>query len=272
MAGKIEDILDNCLERIFKGESIEDCLKDYPEHASELEPLLKTSSSFMQKSFTICPDSEFKARTYSQLRARLYTRREKAQPRGKFFAWSPRWAVAFTAVLVVLIASTGTVAASTSALPGEKLYPIKLATENVRLTLAFSDMDEAKLHIQFAERRAEEIAEMARRGEGSQIPVLTEQLATHLDEVNEIGKAWKVREKGPPALGPYDGVEPYAEAEKVEKLKVMLSDSRLRSLAILENSLEESTGSTKPSVQQAISDIKEDYDKVLFKEEAKASQ
>jgi len=272
MAGKIEDILDSCLERIFKGESIEDCLKDYPEHAAELEPLLKTSSSFMRKSLTISPDPEFKARTYSQLRARLYTRREKAQARGKFFAWHPRWAVAFTAVLIVLIVSTGTVAASTSALPGEKLYPIKLATENVRLTLAFSDMDKVKLHIQFAECRAEEIAEMARRGKGSQIPVLTERLATHLDEVNEIKKAWEVKAKGPPAVAPYDGVEPYAEAEKVEKLKVMLSDSRLRSLAILENSLEESTGSTKPGVQQAIDDVQEEYDEIIFKMKGDSGQ
>ena len=41
---EFNNILDNCLERLLvKGETIEQCLQSYPEHASELEPLLQTA-------------------------------------------------------------------------------------------------------------------------------------------------------------------------------------------------------------------------------------
>ena len=40
---EFDNILDECLERVIKGEDILACLADYPEHATELEPLLKTA-------------------------------------------------------------------------------------------------------------------------------------------------------------------------------------------------------------------------------------
>ena len=36
----IEDLLDQCLEALRRGETFEECLGRYPEHAKELEPLL----------------------------------------------------------------------------------------------------------------------------------------------------------------------------------------------------------------------------------------
>ena len=38
---KRDEILDQLLEEIKKGKSIEDCLRAYPEFAEELEPLLR---------------------------------------------------------------------------------------------------------------------------------------------------------------------------------------------------------------------------------------
>lgn len=35
------DYLNDCLTRLFRGEELENCLKDYPKEADELRPLLK---------------------------------------------------------------------------------------------------------------------------------------------------------------------------------------------------------------------------------------
>jgi hypothetical protein len=40
---QFDDILNLCLDRILKGETVEGCLQSYPEMAKELEPLLRTA-------------------------------------------------------------------------------------------------------------------------------------------------------------------------------------------------------------------------------------
>ena len=201
MAGKIEDILDNCLERMFKGESVENCVKTYPEQALELEPLLKASFVVIQKSCAIQPSPEFKVKARSQLQGILYAKLAKAE-RARIPIWHRRWAVAMTTVLVIVLAGVGIAAASTNALPDEPLYPAKLATEQARLTLAFSGMGKAELHIQFAERRATEIAEMALQGRSDKIFVLTEQVTNHLDRVQVAEKTGKIERGGAKGTSP----------------------------------------------------------------------
>ena len=272
MAEKIEDILDKCLERIFKGESIDDSLKAYPERAPELEPLLKTGFALIRKSPTVQPSSEFKSKARTQLQGMLAAKSEEAEKRPKGLIWHRKWAVAVTAILAILFAGTGVVVASANALPDKPLYPVKLAVEQVRLTLAFSDMSEAKLHIQFAERRAGEIAEMARDEKGAKIPLLTERLANHLDRVYEIESTWEVRREGPKALAPNDGVEAYGNGEDVEKLRTMLIESRSRSLHVLQNALKKTAEEIKPSVEQAIKDVRENYEETLFLLESASRQ
>jgi hypothetical protein len=51
--------------------------------------------------------------------------------------------------------------ASISALPGEKLYPIKLSVEKAQLALAFGAGERANLKVEFASRRLEEMVKVA---------------------------------------------------------------------------------------------------------------
>jgi len=269
---KIEDILDNCLERLFKGESIEDCLRDYPWQASELEPLLKTSLVLLQKSAAIQPNPEFKAKVGFQLQGMLRAKREKAGKKAMDPIWRRHWAVAMSTVLVVILAGIGTVAASADALPDESLYAVKLATEQARIALAFSDTDRVELHIQFAERRATEIAEMACQGESGEIPTLTEQVANHLDKVYKVEEAQEFEEGGPKMLAPAPAPvpDPAGKAwddteggEPEEKLKAMLGESRARSLGVLQAALTKTPEGAKASLEQAIRDVEQDYDEAL---------
>jgi hypothetical protein len=266
---KIEDILNNCLERMFDGESIEDCLRDYPWQASELEPLLKTSFALLRKSAAIQPDPEFKARVHSHLQGMLYAKRERAG----IPIWRRKWAVAMTTVLVILLAGMGTVAASATALPDESLYTVKLATEQARVALAFSDMDKAGLHIRFAERRVMEIAQMARQGKSDEIPMLAEQMAGHLDKVGVAEKTRQAGQREPKLLAPApilpstpsEESEDHGEVEEgyAGELKIMLSDSRARSVNVLQTALAEIPKETKPALEQAIEDVANDYDETI---------
>lgn len=272
MTQKSEDILDDCLERMFKGESVEDCLKTYPGQAPELEPLLKTSFVVIQKSSAIQPSLEFKAKARSQLQGLLYAKLAKAG-RAKVPIWHRRWAVAMTTVLVIVLAGVGIAAASTNALPDEPLYPVKLATEQARLMAAFSDMDKAKLHIRFAERRTAEIVEMAGQGKSDKISALTEQIANHLDKVYAAEKTREIEEKGPKAFAPPPPVPAQAPSEEAEdqgvaggyaeEITIMLSESRARSLHVLQAALAETPEKLRPPLEQAIEEVTEDYDRII---------
>ncbi|MEA3253544.1 MAG: DUF5667 domain-containing protein [Chloroflexota bacterium] len=180
---KIEDIVDECLERMFQGQSIEDCLKAYPRWASELEPLLWTSMAFIQESADICPAPGFKDRTQTLLQAMFYDRYEKDRSKARIPIWRRKWATAVSTILIVLFAGVGVSAASANALPDGPLYPVKLATEQARLALAFSDAGKAELHVSLAERRAGEMVVMASRGEGDKVLMLAAQVSAHLNEL-----------------------------------------------------------------------------------------
>ncbi|HUV46273.1 MAG TPA: DUF5667 domain-containing protein, partial [Dehalococcoidia bacterium] len=158
----------------------------------------------------------------------------------------------------------------------------KLAGEQVEVTLAFSDIDKAKLHIQFAERRAGEMVEMARQGKTDDISMLTEQIAKHVGKVSEIGEIWVEKSRAmapsppqaqapPKAAGAYEP-EGYMAVKGAGELKVVLSQSRVENLAALRNALDKAPEELKPVLQQAIEDMEEDYNKTISIIESGSSQ
>lgn len=73
------------------------------------------------------------------------------------------WIIIITTVLS-LVSGGGIVYASSNALPGEVLYPLKTWVEDVRLAVASDDTDLA-LHFEFAETRLEEILALLEEGD-----------------------------------------------------------------------------------------------------------
>lgn len=65
-------------------------------------------------------------------------------------------ATSFTLVFTGWVAALN---ASANTVPGDFLYPVKLATEQIQLSLA-NDTQRARLHTEFASRRLEEVAEI----------------------------------------------------------------------------------------------------------------
>ena len=190
MDKRFEDILDTCLDRItLKGDSIEQCLESYPEQAAELEPLLRAALS-IKEVFSIEPRAEFRQMAKARLLSALAAEEKKEKRRLPLWSWQRRWAVAVAVILALFLAGGGTVMASSNSLPGDLLYPMKMATEKVQAFFTFGDEAKANLHIKFAERRGKEIESLAERGRNipeSVLNVMREETerAIHLVERNE---------------------------------------------------------------------------------------
>ena len=149
-----DNILDECLERMLTGgETLDECLRSYPQYEDELRPLLETALITRQAT-EITPRPEFRERARYQFEAALRDMEEKKQRRSFFnWGWQPRWATAAVAVvLVLLLSGGGTVAAASGSMPGQVLYPVKLATEQARLAFTFSELGKAEVYAQHLER------------------------------------------------------------------------------------------------------------------------
>ena len=59
MTDNLSKILDECIDRINSGESIESCLLDYPDSSEQLKPLLEAALQ-SKKAYTFLPREEAK--------------------------------------------------------------------------------------------------------------------------------------------------------------------------------------------------------------------
>jgi len=80
-----------------------------------------------------------------------------------------------TILLIILVGimlfggASATAFASQSSLPGDALYPVKMGLEQTRISLANDAYAQAKLHLQFAQRRLDEIKELLMQGRTSDV-------------------------------------------------------------------------------------------------------
>jgi len=100
MENEFDSVLDKCIDRVNRGETIETCLRDYREHSAELAPLLRAMFDVAAAySFTPSVDAKRAARQ------RFHTALEKtSQPsfRERLFARRLVWATVAVAVVVLI--------------------------------------------------------------------------------------------------------------------------------------------------------------------------
>jgi len=174
MSKEIEEILLECIEAIKAGQSdIDGCLRQYPSLREELEPLLNIAISLREPP-DIRPSQEFKMRARVSLMDHIYAdgRATKLSnpgtvARAKGIAYSIRlkaMTVALAVAACLFGLGGGLAYASQASLPGDNLYPVKLATEQIRRVITVNDVDEVKLELELANTRLGEIAAVAHRG------------------------------------------------------------------------------------------------------------
>jgi hypothetical protein len=106
MVREFDEIFDECVNRINRGEKLEDCLDSYPEHVRELQPLLRTMID-TQRTYTFRPSPAAKIAARQRFHNMIESLEQKHKQRRilslQTFRWSKAWATA-VAILVVVIA------------------------------------------------------------------------------------------------------------------------------------------------------------------------
>ncbi|HZD55218.1 MAG TPA: DUF5667 domain-containing protein [Anaerolineales bacterium] len=165
----IDRILQSCLDAIQgDGETIDSVLARYPDLEESLRPQLEAYLWIWSEKGVLNPRPDYVAASRRRLMAQIKQAdlTKKSSPAITFgdtfrILLAKRSVLQFAfalLLLVVFITATSSVAlASRSSLPGDSLYPAKLAQERVRLFFSFSAEGEARLHVEFARERLSEI-------------------------------------------------------------------------------------------------------------------
>lgn len=158
------EALEACLSRIEAGASLEEALEAYKTLESELRPLVE--AALANRAYAASLAAPKSALTRSRARflnaAQANAERSRQSRFGKItFTRLGFAALAF--LFVLFIGGLSTAAASAEALPGDLLYPVKLASEQTRLWLASGPVNRLNLEKSFDERREQEILELLKQ-------------------------------------------------------------------------------------------------------------
>ncbi len=105
MTNDFDRILDECIDRINRGEGLEACLADYPAYVEQLEPLLRAMLQ-TKEAYSFVPSTSTKRAARQHFNAaleRLERKRQEKQPLfASVFSWPRAWATVAALVLILL--------------------------------------------------------------------------------------------------------------------------------------------------------------------------
>jgi hypothetical protein len=159
---QFESILDECLKAVGRGESLDSVLGRHPQWADELRPLLATAQRVRQTPVAK-PRLTAQQAGWQRFTGQAIALR-RARQRPTFALWQPL-AAAASLVLVLVFAGGATVYAASKSMPNDRLYSLKLATEEARLWFAFGDNDRADILLDQADTRLTEIGNQLEKGQ-----------------------------------------------------------------------------------------------------------
>lgn len=165
----IYDILELSLQELENGADIDAVLARYPDHANELRPLL--NASVMATTMAVsAPSADVIRRGRAKLLQHASEMREaKAVSHKRMIPIFQRLAIALTLATLFLASGTGLVSASSSALPGENLYPVKRTWEDMRLFFTLNPEHKELLASEFESERLNEVDELLAEGRDENI-------------------------------------------------------------------------------------------------------
>lgn len=157
----LTEILNDCIDRLAAGQSVQDCLAAYPEYAADLHPMLE--AGLLTRRVNYAPSEVSKA--HERVRLRVL---QAAATKQKIRVLPLRGLATMAAsLLVILFAAYALVGFSAeSSLPGEPLYTVKRFNETIRLRLSGNS---PILEQQFAQRRIDEIHQLLDGGQSADV-------------------------------------------------------------------------------------------------------
>jgi hypothetical protein len=163
MNKKLFDALETCLQAIEKGETMDSALARFSEFQAELRPLLEASLHARTLRGSQ-PSDAAQRRGRARLLQRAAEMREQNRKPKRTWLYNFRPLAVTLAVLTIFFASTGLVRASSGALPGDGLYPVKRTWEGVQLLFTFDTMEREGLELEHENERLHEINELLAKG------------------------------------------------------------------------------------------------------------
>ncbi len=185
MSQEFSEALNDCLDRLVQGDDVRECLRRYPQQASELEPLLHVALATIRASEEVRPNPDAKARNFMRFSEAVQARSERPAPKPSWlsFRWIPlaRPAAVGLAFIFVFVLSAGVAtAASSDSVPGEPLYWVKATKENVEGRLPRSDDSRANYEAGLAQARGKELGKLIERGQFTRADVTMRRMNDHL--------------------------------------------------------------------------------------------
>ncbi len=182
MKRNFEDILNDCLDRLSRGETIRDCLHSYPEQAEELASMLQVAQATREATSQMEPRPEFQARVLYRLSRQMAEGRLPKRNR----LWIPTLArpvvLAVAVTLAVLGGAAGTTVAASDSVPGEPLYVVKTLKEKFLLSIPRSEIARARFQANLADTRNQEMATLISQGDVDMAEKVAERLNRHLEK------------------------------------------------------------------------------------------
>ena len=152
-------VFDRCLEKLQSGTSLEAVLAEYPEWAEELRPVLESVMALWQARGSDTVPVAAMTRSRARLNEEAQRRRAVERQPSLWQRWL-RTASRVTVPAVILLVVAGlalTGLASVKALPGETLYPVKIAAERLTLSLPANASDRLSREETYDTRRFAEV-------------------------------------------------------------------------------------------------------------------
>ncbi len=200
MKHDLEEALDQSLSWLQEGLDVEACLARYPAYARQLRPLLEVALDLKQVR-TPEPGAAARAAGEERMLAAL-TRASRGRPeRGSrvplgivaplvpplkpmFPRLAGQWLTVLT-LLILAVIGTASVTAAASSLPGDALYPVKLAVERAHLSLTFDAARRQALQAEFDAQQRQDVQTVLHAGRKATVEFKGEL-------IDMVGGVWQV--------------------------------------------------------------------------------
>ena len=248
MTDSLDQALQECLELLHHGVSVEECLARYQESAEELEPLLRTAVT-MEHQLTQSMPQLARARVRARVLAEWGRRHESRRRRWTLPLFVPRWAaVAASLLLAIMVGGTGTVAAAEAAIPGDILYPVKEFREEAVLWLTLSPEARIVRYAGLVNERARELQSLTAKNRVDDLPIALRRLNDHVESIDAL-------------IETEVGGQAVEDAHLLETLQDYMTVQQLTE-GLLEETLGQATLEAQPDIEGALSTLQEALERV----------
>ncbi len=203
MNRKLDRVIDECLSRVQAGdETVQDCVQAYPELKDVLEPMLALALRVNETLAPEKPDEQYvrnaKLRILNRVKVSVTSNSSKSvqsrrAPRIDFRR--RRWSTVIAGVVIAAMlfgSGIGLRQASASALPGDSLYPVKRAGEEIQLAFSFSTDGDMALLYDFAESRLEEAQTLSEEGRYDDLGIALDGFEDAMGMLEEIAQEGEI--------------------------------------------------------------------------------